>query len=99
MMSDLTDNIRRHLFTLLGVMLCGYFCYHMVWGERSYLALRDLNVAAVKAEAEYARLSAYRAGLEEDVVMLRPGAMDKDFLEERVREVLGFVYRDEVEVF
>jgi cell division protein FtsB len=48
-----------------------------------------------KLSAEYASLNEKRTVLEEKVVMLRPGSINRDLLEERARHVLGFIHPDE----
>ncbi len=83
------------MLSLIGFSLCFYFCYHLVQGERSCFRLWSLERRIERLSSEHARLSASRRDLESRVVMLRPGSIDRDLLEERVRHVLGFVHKDE----
>lgn len=87
--------LRRNLLSVIGFSLCLYFSYHLVHGERSGLRLFHLEKRIERLSGEYAALSAEREGLERKVVMLRPGSINRDLLEERARDVLGFVHRDE----
>lgn len=98
MLNEYTNLARQYTFALIGVMLCSYFCFHMLLGERGYLRLSALRSAQVEAQAVLVDVEGRRQVLEGDVVMLRPGSVDRDFLEERARHVLGFVYDGEVEV-
>ena len=45
---------------------------------------------------EYETVTAERQKLETKVVMMRPGSINKDLLEERIRSVLGYRYEDEI---
>jgi len=87
--------VRQNLVAILGVCLSLYFCYHLVAGERSYLRLLSLERQIDSGAVEVKRLSAEREDLERNVVMLRPGSIDRDFLEERARVVLGYAREGE----
>ncbi len=86
---------RQNLIIVIGVCLSFYFCYHLIAGERSYLRLLSLNHQITTTEKEYETASAERATLEQKVVMMRPGSVNRDLLEEQARSVLGFHYPDE----
>lgn len=88
--------IRQHFATLVGLLLCFYFCYHLISGERSYLRMHALENSI---ETTQAKLEAYRAkrlDLDTKVAMMRPGNVNRDLLEEQVRLNLG--YRDPAEM-
>jgi cell division protein FtsB len=87
--------IRRNLIAIVGLFLSVYFCYHILAGERSYLRLHSLERQISQTTQEYNTLSKERLELEQKVVMMRPGSIDKDLLEERVRAVLGYRTADE----
>ncbi len=80
---------------MIGVCLSFYFCYHLIAGERSYLRLVSLNHRVAETEAKYQGAAKERAALEQKVVMMRPGSVNRDLLEEQSRKVLGFHYQDE----
>lgn len=86
---------RQNLIAVIGVCLSFYFCYHLIAGERSYLRLVSLNRQIETTEKQYALSSAEREALEQKVVMMRPGSVNRDLLEEQSRKVLGFHYKDE----
>ncbi len=87
--------VRQNLIAVIGVCLSFYFCYHLVAGERSYLRLVSLDRQIEDTQEEYHVASAERETLEQKVVMMRPGNVNRDLLEEQARKVLGFHYKDE----
>ncbi len=90
--------IRENLVFLIGLCLCLYFVYHAIQGNRSFLRMLSLNSQIEKTTAEHETLAAERAKLEAKVVMMRPGSLSKDMLEERARAVLGYQRPDEMQV-
>lgn len=86
---------RQNLIAVIGVCLSLYFCYHLVAGERSYLRLVSLNHQIETTQTQLASVSGERSTLEQKVVMMRPGTINRDLLEEQSRKVLGFHYPDE----
>lgn len=83
---------------MIGLCLCVYFTYHAFQGERSYIRLLSLNANIESTQNELSTLQTKRENLEQKVVMMRPGSINKDLLEERARAVLGFYHPDEVAV-
>ena len=63
------------------------------------MRLSALSDIKVEAQADLDGLQVQRGAIEEDVVMLRPGSIDRDLLEERARVVLGLRYENESSVF
>lgn len=86
---------RQNLIAVIGVCLSFYFCYHLIAGERSYLRLVSLDHQISTTENQYGKTKAEREALEQKVVMMRPGSVNRDLLEEQSRKVLGFHYKDE----
>ena len=86
---------RQNLIVFIGVCLSLYFCYPLIAGERSYLRLISLNYQISSTEKQYTQEKAKREALEQKVVMMRPGNVNRDLLEEQARSVLGFHYKDE----
>lgn len=87
--------VRQNLIAVIGVCLSFYFCYHLIAGERSYLRLVSLDRQISTTEKEYAQTQTEREALEQKVVMMRPGSVNRDLLEEQSRKVLGFHYQGE----
>ncbi len=87
--------VRKNLIAVMGVCLSFYFCYHLVAGERSYLRLVSLDHQIGTTTQQYDLAAIERKNLEQKVVMMRPGNVNRDLLEEQARKVLGFHYKDE----
>lgn len=87
--------LRENLVVLIGVCLCLYFAYHALQGNRSLLRYYAVGRKIEALERRSADLEIERAALEKKVSMMRPGSVDKDLLEERVRFVLGYRGGDE----
>jgi cell division protein FtsB len=88
--------LRRNMLAVIGLCLSFYFCYHLVAGQRGYLSLISLESHIASVSIEYDAHKAEREVLERRVVMMRPGTIDRDLLEERARYVLGYKYADEL---
>lgn len=92
-------SFRRNILVLMGLSLSVYFIYHTVSGARSYSYLQALGGRVAQEKVAYRAISGKRAELEKRVVMMRPGTLSRDLLEERVRLVLGYKRPDELVVF
>lgn len=90
-----TFELRRNIPIYVGALLCLYFGYHVLQGHRSFPALVSLEYMIADKQGELATLQAKREALERKVVMLRPGSINRDFLDERVRVMLGYRHPDE----
>jgi cell division protein FtsB len=93
----------KHLISqTLGSLLCFglffYFAFHLLHGDMGYFALRGLNQKLAKAENRRDTIKGERVALENRVRLLRSNSLDLDMLDERAREVLGFVAPGEVVV-
>ena len=88
--------IRQNLIVLIGLCLSFYFCYHLLAGPRSYLRLMSLENQITSVTQEYQLVKAERSALERKVIMMRPGSIDQDLLEEQARKVLGYRYEGEM---
>ena len=97
-MKKLLENralLRRNLFLMICIVLTGYFSYHLVMGKRGYFQLKALENQIELTQASFNEIKAEREAIEKKVVMMRPGSVDIDLLEERARHVLGFTKPDE----
>jgi cell division protein FtsB len=90
--------IRKNWAFILVLSLCFYFSYHLLMGDRSYGRLLGLHYAIERSALDFDRLARERAELERRVALLRPGSINRDFLEERARSVLGYRAPGEVDV-
>jgi len=80
---------------MLGIALTGYFAYHLVEGDRGFLAWTRLT-SQIRAEtARLEALRAERAAIKLKVSDLKPDHLDPDLLDERVRVILNLVAPNE----
>ena len=87
---------RENIFSLIGVCLCLYFCYHAILGNRSIVKLYTLEKQIETLSQENTTLASAKDSLQGRVEMMRPGSVDRDLLEERVRLTLGYRQADEL---
>jgi cell division protein FtsB len=90
--------LRQNWVMILGIVLCLYFAYHLVLGERSYVRLIGLRHAIARTEVDIVAANQAHASLEKQVEMLRPGSLNRDYLEERARLMLGYRSADDIDV-
>lgn len=76
---------------LMGAAMLTYFGYHAVQGDRGLIAWWNLRYEIEKTNYELAEVTAQKQALEHRVSLLRPGSLDRDMVEERVRLMLGSV--------
>ena len=86
---------RHGLIMVFGVLLCAYFSYHLVQGNRSLLRYMQLNSQISAQQETLAFKQQERAAIEEKVIMMRPETLNPDLLEERIQSVLGYVGPDD----
>ena len=90
---------RHNLFALMGVCVCVYFSYHALQGDRSALRLWQLNSSIATMSQEFQETHLNRVEIEKKVLMMRPGSVNQDLLEERVRLVLGYAHKNDFSIF
>jgi cell division protein FtsB len=90
--------LRAAMLPVLFLACCGYFVWHAVHGERGLIArdLRDQQMADARQERD--RVRGELAAMERRVLGLRGDLLDRDQLDERARQLLNLVGRDEVVV-
>ncbi len=77
------------LFFVMGICLCMYFSFHLLFGERGYLKYVGLSYEYEVVSSEHEKLKVEREALERRVVAMRSGSIDPDLFEERVQVMLG----------
>ncbi|GEM_PF-2328915 len=75
--------------TALMVLMCVYFSFHLLQGERSYFTLKQLEGHSASLSDDLGVLEAQRAALEMRVRKMRPDAVDPDLLEEQAMFMFG----------
>lgn len=66
-----------------------YFIFHSIYGSRGILAYFKLQSELERSKITLESLRHERLEAENKTKLLRPGSLDKDMLDEKVRSVLG----------
>src|SRR5581483_3125522 len=81
---------------VLGLGVLAYIGYHFFEGDRGLKASWSVEQRLAKAEAERKQLMAERQRLEARVALLREDTLDRDMLDERLRQMLNLVQPNDV---
>ncbi len=81
---------RHNVVLIVGLLLCVYFSYHLIQGDRSLVRLVQTQKEIQVSQGELDGVVARRYAVETKVTMMRPGSVDWDLLEERICQVLGY---------
>jgi cell division protein FtsB len=84
------------LVPILGLGALAYLGYHFFEGERGLKASWSVEQRLAKAEVERRQLMAERLRLEGRVALLREDSLDRDMLDERLRQMLNLVQPNDV---
>jgi cell division protein FtsB len=88
--------LRRAILPVVGLLVLGYFAYHVVEGDRGIRAWNRLNQEIAAAKAERATALKKRTSWERRANSLRRGTIDEDMLDERARVMLNYARKDEI---
>ncbi|MFM2149402.1 MAG: hypothetical protein RLZZ187_1708 [Pseudomonadota bacterium] len=88
--------LRAAVLPVLFLACCGYFVWHAIHGERGLLAKDERAERITLAVAERERVQGELAAMERRVQGLRGDRLDRDQLEERARQLLNMIGRDEI---
>ena len=83
------------LATFLLVLLLIYFSYHAISGDRGLIALMNLSKKVEESKNELDIITAERIKFEHKVNLLRDESLDLDLLDERARQLLGYIGEEE----
>lgn len=86
----------RLLLPGLTVLVLTYFSFHAVNGRFGYRALQVQQEQIVELKAKRNSLSATRQEMHERINLLKLATIDPDLLDERARQLLGYVRSDEL---
>jgi cell division protein FtsB len=76
-----------------------YFGYHAIQGDRGLLTMIKLDNRIASVKADLAESRTEEAALERRVSLMRPASLDRDMLEEQVRQVLNYTHPDDVVIY
>src|ERR1700681_3385760 len=82
--------------SVVGACLVGYFLYHTIQGDRGWLAMLPLQNELTAAKKNFSQMQEEHKELEHRVLLMRPGSMDPDLLDEKSREMLDFSKPNEI---
>lgn len=88
--------LRAAALPVLFLACCGYFVWHAIHGERGLnaRAVREQQIAEAIVERD--RAQSDLAAMERRVQGLRGDRLDRDQLDERARQLLNMVGKDEI---
>ena len=84
-----TEINRKSIFNILIFCMLAYFIFHSIYGSRGILAYFKLQSELDRSRNNLAVLRQERLEVENRTKLLRPGSLDRDMLDEKVRSVLG----------
>jgi cell division protein FtsB len=83
-------------FYLAATACVSYFLYHAHHGARGLETKQELKVRLQELRIELDTLKTERAEWDARVALMRREEVDRDLLDERARDVLGRVHRNDV---
>lgn len=81
--------------TIFVTALIVYFIYHVLSGNRGVIKLFKLQKESEVLQSQMVDLGKEKSRYEKNVEMMKSGAVNKDMLDEQVRENLGYVGKNE----
>ncbi|MCK5425521.1 MAG: septum formation initiator family protein [Emcibacter sp.] len=90
---NIQNRFRKMAIPMACSLLIGYF---FIFGMRSMQTKISLNNEISVLEQEYSLIHERRLGIESHVELLQPGHVNPDFLDEKSREILGLIHKDEI---
>lgn len=81
---------KRSILNTLVFLVLLYFVFHSIYGSRGLIAYFKLHSELDHAKETLEMLRHDRLEIENRTKLLRPGSMDRDMLDEKVRSILGF---------
>jgi cell division protein FtsB len=93
---ELRRRFAQIVLPVLGLGALAYLGYHLFEGDRGLKASWSVEQRLAKAEAERKALTAERQRIEGRVGLLREGSLDRDMLDERLRQMLNLVQPNDI---
>jgi cell division protein FtsB len=95
-MREIRKRVRALTGPVLGIVLTGYFGYHLVEGDRGLRAWVQLSQELRQANEQLAAASEKRAELQRRVAHMRADKVDPDLLDSQIRKTLDVLRPDEI---
>lgn len=99
LIAEFRTRARHVVGPAIGVCVVGYFAYHVVHGDRGVIAWRALEQQVATSRIELAHVRSERTTLEHRVLLLHPGSLEPDMLDEWSRRILNYGYPNEIVIF
>lgn len=80
---------KKSVINILIFIMLAYFVFHSIYGSRGILAYFKLQAELERTKETLETLRHERLEIENRTKLLRPGSLDRDMLDEKVRSVLG----------
>lgn len=89
----------RLFLPVLTALVLTYFSFHAVNGRYGYRALQTEQIRLVELKEQRKILLDERKMMRDRASLLRLAAIDADLLDERARQLLGYVRSDELLIY
>ncbi|WP_417623579.1 FtsB family cell division protein [Paremcibacter congregatus] len=90
-------NIQNRFQKMVIPMICSLIIvYFFIYGMRSMQVKADLLDEIAALEQEYDLVHERKVDIERHVELLQPDHVDPDYLDEKSREMLGLMHKDEI---
>lgn len=89
----------RLFLPVLTVLVLTYFTFHAVNGRYGYRALQAEQARIVELLEQRTKLLDERKAMRDRANLLKLAAIDADLLDERARQLLGYVRSDELLIY
>ncbi len=90
--------IGRLVLPILTTLFLAYFGYHAYHGAFGIYSRYELRDRATELEAQIDELHTQRVQLEQQVMLMHDGTLERDMLDEQARRALNFAQPDEVTI-
>lgn len=80
---------KKSAFNAIIFLMLLYFVFHSIYGRRGIIAYFKLQSELEDSHIKLEQLRTERLEIENRTKLLRPGSLDKDMLDEKIRNVLG----------
>lgn len=87
---------RSSLIAVLLSSLCFYFGFHLFDGEKGLISMWRLQDNQIELHSELLRLQGVKTNMQALLAKLDSGAVEDDFLDELVRQKLGYVGKNDL---
>lgn len=91
-----TRNTGVLIVPAIAAVVLSYFSYHAFNGSYGIYAKQTLEERVSVLEAKLAKVSGERMRLEQRVLLLHDGSIEKDMLDEHARRSLNLARKDEI---